>query len=105
MGLLAKDMADIVILSNVDPYDDNPKEIIDDIAQYVISDKKIKGQNVFLIEDRKEGIMKAFQLAQNDDIVCICGKGAEKTMVIGGKTIPWDEQKIVRELLADYIKK
>ncbi len=102
MGLLAKDMADIVILSNVDPYDDNPKEIIDDIAQYVISDKKIEGQNVFLIEDRKEGIIKAFQLAQNNDIVCICGKGAEKTMVIGGKTIPWDEQKIVRELLTEY---
>jgi UDP-N-acetylmuramoyl-L-alanyl-D-glutamate--2,6-diaminopimelate ligase len=104
MGLLAKDMADVIILANVDPYDDDPKEIIDDIAQYVISEKNIINKNVFLIEDRKEAIKKAFQVAENNDIVCICGKGAEKTMVIGGKTIPWDEQKIVRELLTDYIK-
>lgn len=104
MGLLARDMADIIILANVDPYDDDPKAIIDDIAQYVISEKNIINKNVFLIEDRKEAIKKAFQLAKNNDIVCICGKGAEKTMVIGGKTIPWDEQKIVRELLTDYIK-
>ncbi len=103
MGLLAKDMADIVILTNVDPYDDDPREIIDDIAQYVISEDKVLNKHLFLIEDRKDAIRKAFQLAGNNDIVCICGKGAEKTMVINGQIVPWDEQKIVREILMEYI--
>lgn len=105
MGTLAKEMADSIILTNVDPYDDNPKEIIDDIAQYIVSEQKHIGENLFLIEDRSEAIKKAFQLAGKNDIVCICGKGAEKTMVIGSKTIPWDEQKIVRVLLKEHIQK
>jgi UDP-N-acetylmuramoyl-L-alanyl-D-glutamate--2,6-diaminopimelate ligase len=103
MGLLANTMADMVILSNVDPYDDNPKDIIADIARYVLSDTKVVDSNVFLIEDREAGINKAFSLATEGDIVAICGKGAEKTMIIGGKTIPWDEQKIVRKILEKYI--
>lgn len=101
MALLADEYADYIILSNVDPYNDDPESIISDIAKNIT--RKEITQDVFLIADRKEGIRKAFTLAQSGDIVCICGKGAEKTMVIDGKTIPWDERQIVRDVLKEVL--
>ena len=99
MGELAAKMADYVIVSNVDPYEDDPKQILEDIA--VSSEKigKIRDQNLFVIEDRKSGIQKALSLAKADDIVLITGKGAEQSIVIGGKRSSWDDRQIVREEL------
>lgn len=101
MALLVDMYADSVILSNVDPYNDDPERIIQDIAHHIVHKKQ--DENLFLITDRKEGIRKAFTLARTGDIVCICGKGAEKTMVIHGKTIPWDERQIVRDVLKEVL--
>lgn len=99
MGELAAKMADCVIVSNVDPYEDDPKQILEDIA--IPSEKfgKVRGQNLFVIEDRKSGIQKALSLAKADDIVLITGKGAEQSIVIGGKRSSWDDRKVVREEL------
>lgn len=101
MALLADTYADTIILSNVDPYKDDPETIIQDIAKHITHKKQ--NENLFLITDRKEGIHKAFTLAKENDIVCICGKGAEKTMVINGCTIPWDERQIVRDVLREVL--
>jgi UDP-N-acetylmuramoyl-L-alanyl-D-glutamate--2,6-diaminopimelate ligase len=60
---------------------------------------KIRNKDLFAIEDRKTAIEKAFELAKTDDIVLITGKGAEQSMIIDGKTIPWDDRKVVRSIL------
>ncbi len=101
MAIVADTLADYVILSDVDPYDDNPDQIIADIAEH-FTEKKTD-ENLFLIPDRTEGIKKAFSLAHENDIVFICGKGAEKSMERAGKVTPWDEQKIVRTLLQNHL--
>lgn len=99
MGELAAKMADFVIVSNVDPYEDDPKQIIEDIA--VASEKfgKVREKDLFLIEDRRSGIKKALSLAKKGDIVIITGKGAEQSIIINGKKTPWDDRKVVREEL------
>lgn len=99
MGELAAKMADFVIVSNVDPYDDDPKQILEDIA--IASEKfgKIRNQNLFVIEDRRLGIRKSLSLAKTNDIVLITGKGAEQSIVIGGKRFAWDDREVVREEL------
>jgi UDP-N-acetylmuramoyl-L-alanyl-D-glutamate--2,6-diaminopimelate ligase len=99
MGELAAKMADYVIVSNVDPYEDDPKQILEDIA--VASEKfgKIRDQNLFVIEDRGLGIRKALSLAKANDIVLITSKGAEQSIVIDGKKFAWDDRRIVREEL------
>lgn len=99
MGEAAAKKADYIICSNVDPYDDDPTEILEDIAKVSEQFDKIRNQNLFVIEDRREGIAKALSLAAAGDIVVITGKGAEQTMIIGGKTIPWDDRLVVREEL------
>ena len=99
MGELAGKMADYLICSNVDPYEDDPTEIVEDIA--VIAEKfgKVRNKDLFVIEDRREGIKKALALANARDVVLITGKGAEQSMIIGGKSIPWDDRVVVREEL------
>jgi UDP-N-acetylmuramoyl-L-alanyl-D-glutamate--2,6-diaminopimelate ligase len=54
---------------------------------------------LFKILDRRTAIAKALSLAQPGDLVLILGKGAEQLQIIGSKKIPWDDRKVVREIL------
>ncbi len=103
MGDIVGRLADSVVVSNVDPYDDDPKVILEDIASASEKAGKIRGTNLFVIEDRKEGIHKALSLAKEGDIVLITGKGAEQSMIIAGKKILWDDREVVREELKHLI--
>lgn len=103
LGEIAAKNADFVVISNVDPYEDDPKEICEDIAIAAenppVGGGKVRGQNLFVIEDRREGIKKALSLTGQNDVVLITGKGAEQSIVIGGKHYPWDDRTVVREEL------
>ncbi|TSC82343.1 MAG: Uncharacterized protein G01um101420_354 [Parcubacteria group bacterium Gr01-1014_20] len=99
MGQVAAELADLIVVSNVDPYDDDPQEIIESITQAAEKNGKVRNKNLFPIEDRREGIQKALSLALEDDIVIITGKGAEQSMIITNKTIPWDDREVVRQEL------
>ncbi len=99
MGKLCGTMADYVVVSNVDPYDDDPQEILEDIARATEQAGKKRDANLFVIEDRRAGINKALSLASAGDIVLITGKGAEQSMVVGGRHFPWDDRMVVREEL------
>jgi len=103
MGELASNLADVVVVSNVDPYDDDPKEIIKDIAVACVRAGKMINQNIFVIEDRRQGIKKCFQVAREGDVVLITGKGAEQSMIIRGQKISWDDRDVVREELKKLI--
>lgn len=99
LGEIAAKKADFVIVSNVDPYEDDPKEICEDIAVAAEKFGKIRDKNLFVIEDRREGIKKALSLASDNDVVLVTGKGSEQSIVIGGKRYPWDDRVVVREEL------
>lgn len=96
MGEIASSYADIVILTNEDPFHENPEQIIDDIEQGV---SKKKDKNYFRIFDRREAIHKALSLAEIGDIVLITGKGAEVTMALGDTRLPWSERQVIEEEL------
>ena len=100
LGQMSGKTADVVIVTNEDPYDDDPMEIINNVAKGAESAGKVLNQNLFTIEDRKQAIAKALSLASQDDLVLITGKGAEQQMAVAnGRKISWDDRKIVRELL------
>lgn len=99
MGEAVGAKADFVVVSNVDPYEDDPKEIADDIARAAKNAGKTQNKNLFIILDRKKGIKKALSLASPGDVVLITGKGAEQSIVIDGISHPWDDREVVRELL------
>ncbi|HOC53899.1 MAG TPA: UDP-N-acetylmuramoyl-L-alanyl-D-glutamate--2,6-diaminopimelate ligase [Candidatus Pacearchaeota archaeon] len=90
LGNIAEKYGDVVIVTNEDPYDENPEEIINQVLKG--SSKAIK------IIDRREAIRKAISFAEKGDVVIITGKGCEPWICVdNGKRIPWDDRKIVRE--------
>ena len=99
MGKIVGEMADFVVISNVDPYEDNPESIAEDIALAVEKTGKTRGENFFVVLDRREGIHKALSLANEGDIVFITGKGAEQSITIDGVSSPWDDRIVVSEEL------
>jgi UDP-N-acetylmuramoyl-L-alanyl-D-glutamate--2,6-diaminopimelate ligase len=90
LGELAAKYCDEVIVTNEDPYDEDPWQIIEQVA----SGTKGKARKIL---DRREAIREALKLAKKGDIVVITGKGCEPSIVIKGKKIPWDDRKVVRE--------
>ncbi|MEK7087581.1 MAG: UDP-N-acetylmuramoyl-L-alanyl-D-glutamate--2,6-diaminopimelate ligase [Patescibacteria group bacterium] len=104
LGEIAAKKADFIVVSNVDPYEDDPREICEDIAVSVEKFGKTRNKDLFVIEDRREGIKKALSLADQNDVVLITGKGSEQSIVIGGKRYPWDDRTVVREELNQFFK-
>lgn len=102
MGILAAEHADYVLLTADDSYEEDTMHIIKEIFFYVEKQGKLLDKTVFLIEDRREAIKKAFDLAQKGDIVLLAGKGAEQTIILQNKHIPWDDRAVARELLKKY---
>lgn len=99
LGEIAAENADIVIVTNEDPYDENPMYIINAVAWGAVKHGKRDGETLFRILDRREAIQKAFELARPRDLVLITGKGSEQAMVVKGKHIPWDDRRVAREEL------
>ncbi len=104
MGEIVGRLADVVVVSNVDPYEDDPAPIVEDIAKASESAGKVRGENLFVIEDRREGIKKCLEISRAGDVVMITGKGAEQSMIIGGVSIPWDDRVVVREELSKLVR-
>ncbi len=100
MGKVSGELADFVVISNVDPYEDDPAAILRDIKVGAEAVGKIENINLFVVADRREGIRKALQLASAGDVVLITGKGAEQSITIAGVKYPWDDRSVVKEELA-----
>lgn len=101
IGNLAAEREDVVIVTNEDPYDEDPQVIIDAVAAGAREKGKREGEDLFLISDRGEAIRFALQQAEPGDVVLITGKGSEPVMAVaGGKTIPWDDRQVVRNVLS-----
>lgn len=101
LGKIAASYADIIILTNEDPYDEEPSQILEDIAQGIANyESRIQQGTAFEILDRKEAIEKAIELAQPGDTVVITGKGAEPLMALErGRKIDWDDRVIARQAI------
>ena len=98
-GLNASMYCDYVIITDEDPYDDDPNKIINDIFEGVISvESRTENVNCFKVLDRREAIKKAVEIANTNDIVVCTGKGAEKSIILkNGTKIDWDEFEVLKE--------
>ncbi len=101
LGKIASEYCHEIIITNEDPYDEDPMQIINSIAQGV-ENKKI----VHKILDRRQAIRKALSLAEKEDNVVITGKGCEPWMCLANnEKIPWDDRQIARQELDKIIEK
>ena len=95
LGKIAAQYCQKIIVTNEDPYDEDPMNIINQVAEGT----KGKAEKIL---DRKEAIKEALKTAKQGDVVIITGKGSEPWMCIkNGKKIPWSD----REIVLDFLRK
>lgn len=97
MGAIASKYADVIILTNEDPYYEDPEQIIDDIEKGIT--RSVAGEYLRIF-DRRGAIRKAVALAKSGDIILVTGKGAEVTLAVGDKRLPWNDKQVIEEALA-----
>lgn len=95
MGEIAERYCREIILTDEDPVDEEPAQILEEIAMGIKDKGKVKK-----ILDRRQAIGEALGLAREGDVVIISGKGSEPYIRVSkGKRIPWSDVGVVKELL------
>jgi len=96
MGEIAEKYCEEIILTDEDPYDENPEKIVGDVAKGITSKKPR------IIMDRREAIKQAINMARTGDHVLITGKGTDP-YIMGpkGTKTPWSDARIAKELLEE----
>jgi UDP-N-acetylmuramoyl-L-alanyl-D-glutamate--2,6-diaminopimelate ligase len=96
MAGICAEKSDLVILTSDNPRSEDPETIIEEMKQGISADRLRK---VMTIVNRKEAIRTACHLAQAGDIILVAGKGHEKYQEIKGVKYPFDDKKILEEML------
>ncbi|MES2855056.1 MAG: UDP-N-acetylmuramoyl-L-alanyl-D-glutamate--2,6-diaminopimelate ligase [Bdellovibrionota bacterium] len=89
--------SDFVVLTSDNPRTENPEKILDD-AQAGAPAAAL-GKTLFREVDRRLGIKKALELANEGDVVLIAGKGHEDYQQVGTVRHPFSDFTVVKELL------
>jgi len=95
MAEVACEHSDRVIFTSDNPRFEEPTEIIKDMEAGVPAAARRKYISII---DRKEAIKTALNLANNEDIVLIAGKGHENYQEIKGVKNHFDDKEIVKEI-------
>ncbi len=100
MAKIAETYCEKIILTNEDPYDEDPKEIVKQMADGIEKKEKLS-----IIMDRREAIKTALHLANNNDFVIISGKGTDPfIMGPNGTKTPWSDAEVVKEEIELLVK-
>ncbi len=104
LGRIAGEKADIAIITDEDPYDEEPVDIIEAVAKAAESAGKVRNKNLYTELSRRQAIRRALALAETGDIVLVTGKGSEQAIVRKNAIKEsWDDRTVVREELASRL--
>jgi UDP-N-acetylmuramoyl-L-alanyl-D-glutamate--2,6-diaminopimelate ligase len=93
MGAVARERADVVVVTSDNPRSEDPEAIIAAIAEG-------SGPDAEVIVDRRAAIEWAVATAEPGDLVVVAGKGHEQGQEFaGGRTVPFDDVAVTREAL------
>ncbi|WP_194768138.1 UDP-N-acetylmuramoyl-L-alanyl-D-glutamate--2,6-diaminopimelate ligase [Tamlana sp. I1] len=101
MGHIASVLSDKVIFTSDNPRSEKPEAILNDIEAGV---EPLNFKKTLTIEDRKQAIKTACQMAQPNDIILIAGKGHEDYQEIKGVRTHFNDLETVKELLKQLEK-
>jgi len=106
IGKIAAKYCSEIVISNEDPFDEDPYKIMKEIEYGVKNflDEYEINKPYKIIEDRKEAINFLISNAQKGDVIVLIGKGAEKSIVVKDEKIPWDESLVVKEAIRNFKK-
>jgi UDP-N-acetylmuramoyl-L-alanyl-D-glutamate--2,6-diaminopimelate ligase len=91
--------SDFAVFTNEDPRSEDPADIVREIGRHAESAGRTRGRDYVEIEDRREAIALALGRAREGDLVVVCGKGHEQSIIVGDQSLPWDDREVAREEL------
>lgn len=94
MGAVAARLADISIITDEDPRQEDRDLILEQIAAGAVAAGGMRGDTVLVIPDREDAIAFAVAHAEPGDTVLCAGKGHEKTIETADGEIPWSERSV-----------
>lgn len=96
MGRIAEQYCDRIILTNEDPYDEDPDKIVSEMARGIEDETKLT-----VIMDRRKAIHTALKEAPDGSVVLITGKGTDPYIMGPHNTkMPWSDAKVVQQELS-----
>jgi len=99
MGAIAGKQCNEIVVTNEDPFDENPLEIMNEIKKGVLQSGFLE-QNIKMILDRREAIRYALNQAKKGDVVIATGKGSEEWIRFEkGRREPWNEREVFEKEL------
>jgi len=96
MGKIAGELSNRLILTSDNPRSEDPEKIIKQMKEGV---SPVDFKKLLVVTNRKEAISTAYALAQPGDIILVAGKGHEKYQEIEGQKHPFDDKKILKDLM------
>jgi UDP-N-acetylmuramoyl-L-alanyl-D-glutamate--2,6-diaminopimelate ligase len=100
MGRVAAELADLVIVTDEDPRLEEPRAINEQIAAGARVAGAADGERLWVIDDRRDAIGRAIEMAAEDDIILLAGKGHEESIFYGTEKRAWDDRTVARQALA-----
>jgi len=94
MAQLAKRGSDQLILTSDNPRDEEPEDILRDMAAG-LSEEEL--HQTLIIVDRAAAIQTACTLAQQGDVILVAGKGHEDYQIIKGVKHHFDDHEVIRQ--------
>ena len=95
MGAVAQQLSDYQIVTSDNPRNEEPVAIIEDICQGMTQ------KQTYCVEpDRRKAIAHAIEIATDDDVVLIAGKGHENYQLIKGVKTDFDDSKVAAKIIA-----
>lgn len=96
MAQIAKHGSDQLILTSDNPRDEEPADILRDMAAGLTEDEL---RSTLIIEDRESAIKTACTIAQAHDVILVAGKGHEDYQIIKGVKHHFDDHEIVKKCI------
>jgi UDP-N-acetylmuramoyl-L-alanyl-D-glutamate--2,6-diaminopimelate ligase len=99
MGAVAAELADLVVVTDDNPRDEDP----DGIRAAIMAGASAIGSDAQLVElgDRRAAIDFAVRWARAGDVVLVAGKGHEAGQTSRGKTTPFDDRDELAAAIAE----
>lgn len=100
MGRVSGELADIVIVTDVNCFDEDPAVIAEMLAVGAREAGKKDNVDLFIEIDRRRAVELACKMAGPNDAIAITAKGTEPCIVVAnGQRIPWDDRRVAKEVL------
>lgn len=96
MGKIAYDIADSVVITQDNPRSEDPNGIVSDILDGI---KGYDNERVVIENDREKAIQTAIDLAGDNDVVVLAGKGHETSQILADGAHNFDDREIAKKVL------